>query len=253
MSIAIYEETKKDIDQAYVSKNTSKIEKETRFILNQLIVTILSVFKDRVKGISIDQLDVKASYIFSEKNRISLLYWLNRFHQLALPISDLEFGKLKIDIEYWYYEIGGKEMNFEYNETYLIKPSQAAEQLGISTVTLNKYMKQGFECVDTTNHHKIPKHAVEVWKDPIYAIKMQMLAQKKKIQNQTSQERIQEINEELLNFQMKYKVKTLHEAFQDYNIDAMDDPSEYYEWRDLEEEKEELITKLIENSSLETK
>ena len=45
----------------------------------------------------------------------------------------------------------------------------------------------------------------------------------------------------------------LHEAFQDYNIDAMDDPSEYYEWRDLEEKKEELITKLIENSSLEPK
>lgn len=57
----------------------------------------------------------------------------------------------------------------------------------------------------------------------------------------------------MLDFQIKYKVKMLHEAFQDYNIDAMDDPSEYYEWRDLEEEKEELITKLIENSSLEPK
>lgn len=63
-------------------------------------------------------------------------------------------------------------------------------------------MKRGFECVDTTNHHKIPKHAVEVWKDPIYTIKMQMLAQKKKIQNQTSEERIKKTYEELLDFQM---------------------------------------------------
>ena len=41
----------------------------------------------------------------------------------------------------------------------------------------------------------------------------------------------------------------LHEAFQDYNIDAMDAPSKYFEWRDLEEEK----TKLILDSSLEPK
>lgn len=245
MSVEIYEETKKDIDEAYRNKNTSKIEKETSFILNQLIVIMLSAFKDRVKGISIEQLDFKKPYVFSDKNWKSLSSWLDRFQELAFPILDLEFGKLKIDFEYWYYEIGGKEINFEYREAYLIKPSQASEKLGISTVTLNKYIKQGFECVDTTNHHKIPKHAIELWKDPVYSIKMQMLAQKKKILNQSPEERIKEINEELLEFQIKYKAKSFHEAFNGIDVEVMDDPSEYYEWRDLEEEKEELIAKLI--------
>ncbi|MGD6796288.1 DNA-binding protein [Metabacillus indicus] len=249
MSVAIYEETKKDIDEAYRNKNTSKIEKETSFILNQLIVTMTNHFQDRLNRITIGRLDFKKPYIFSNKNWQSLSSWLNRFQELAFPISDLEFGKLKIDFEYWYYEIGGKEVTFEYRESYLLKPSEASEQLGISTVTLNKYIKQGFECVDTRSHHKIPKHAVEVFKDPVYAIKMQMLAQKKKIENQSPEERIIEINEELLEFQKKYKKKSWKEAFNGYEVNVMDDPSEYYEWRDLEEEKESLITKLIEDNN----
>lgn len=248
MSVAMYEETKKDIDEAYRSKNTSKVEKETTFILNQLIVSMLRFFKDRVKGFSMDDLDFKPSYLFSEENRKNLLAWLKRFQELTPPVSNLEFGKLKIDLEHWYYELGGTELHFIYHESYLLTPSEAAKQLGISTVTLNKYFKQGFECVDTTSHRKIPKHAVEIWKDPVYAIKMQMLAQKKKIKNQSPEERIKEINEELLEFQKKYKTKSSQEAFQACDIEAIDDPSDYYEWRDLEEEKEYFMEKIFEEN-----
>lgn len=253
MSSIIFEETKKDIEQAYHSKINSKIEKETKFIFDHLIVTIMSNFNDRVKGISIDTLDFNNSYVLSKMNWKKLTDWLNRFQELKYPISNLEFGKLKIDLEHWYYELGGKEIKFIYDAAYLITPSQASEKLGISNVTLNKYVKQGLECIDTTNHNKIPGHAIEIWKDPVYAMKQQMLVQKKKLRNQSSKERINEIDEELLEFKVKYKAKTVHEAFATYNIDIMDDPSEYYEWRDLEEEKENLLTKLIEDSSDEQK
>ncbi len=36
----------------------------------------------------------------------------------------------------------------------------------------------------------------------------------------------------------------MSQVFEGMNIDAMDDPTDYYEWRDLLEEEEEL-TKLI--------
>lgn len=41
-------------------------------------------------------------------------------------------------------------------------------------MTLNKHTKQSLEIVDTTSHRKIPKHAVELLKDPAYAIRMQI-------------------------------------------------------------------------------
>ncbi|KOP79561.1 hypothetical protein AMS59_06925 [Lysinibacillus sp. FJAT-14745] len=245
MSTAIYEETKKDIAEAYSSHNKSKIAKETSFIFNQLFVTMLSSFKDRLIGISIESLDFKEDYITSVKNHENLSEWLDRFYDLTLPLSDLEFGKLKIDFEYWYYQLGGKEIHFLYREDYLLKPNEVAKELGISTVTLNKYIKQGLECVDTKNHNKIPKHSIDIWKDSFYSIKMQMLYQEKKMRKQTPHDRIQEINQELLEFQLKYKKKKCDEAFIDCNINELDDPSDYFEWRDLEEEKETLISKLI--------
>lgn len=245
MSTAIYEETKKDIAEAYRSHNKTKIEKETSFIFNQLFVTMLSSFNDRLMGIHIEPLDFKEEYFLTVKNHENLSKWLNLFQTLTLPLSDFEFGKLKIDFEYWYYQLGGKEINFIYCKDYLLKPNQVAKELGVSTVTLNKYIKQGLECIDTTSHNKIPKHVVDIWKDPFYSIKMQMLYQEKKLRKQTPEDRIQEINQELLGFQIKYKAKKCYEAFDDCNIDSLDDPSDYYEWRDLEEEKEILVSKLI--------
>lgn len=248
MSTAVYEETIKDIAEAYRSKNKSKIEKETSFIFNQLFVTLVSSFKDRLIGIHIEPLDFEEKYIFSHKNQEKLAEWLERFHKLTIPISNLEFGKLKIDFEYWYYQLGGKDIHFIYRDDYLLKPSQVADQLSISTVTVNKYIKQGLECIDTKNHNKIPQHAVDLWNDPICSLKMQMLYQEKKIRKQSPQDRIQEIDQEILAFQIKYKTIKCQDFFKSSEIDFLDDPSDYYEWRDLEEEKDSLVLKLIGDS-----
>jgi|SRR5690625_719407 len=97
--------------------------------------------------------------------------------------------------------MGGEGINFEYQEEYLLTPKEAANQLGVSNVTLNKLIKQGLEIVDTTSHRKIPKHAVQLWKDPVYAIRMQMLLQEKKIKNQLPEERLKEAQEEITELQ----------------------------------------------------
>ncbi|TCP28858.1 hypothetical protein EV207_11594 [Scopulibacillus darangshiensis] len=249
MSQVIYKMTESNIDIAYREHNKFVIEKETDYILNKLITIMLSGFSDKLKGITFDKSGIQftADYLFSEKHRDNLFTWLKRMTTIEIPSLDLDFGKLKIDLENWYYQMGGENIHFEYHESYLLTPKEASEQLGVSKVTLNKYIKQGLECVDTTSHRKIPKYIIDIWKDPVYAIRLQMIAQEKKRRNQAPIERLKEINNELTEFQVKYKSASFQEAFKEFNGDSMDDPSDFYTWRDLEAEKQDIIQLLIQN------
>lgn len=243
MSKAIYELTTKSIDLGYREKNENLIEKETDFLLGKTVTIMSSLFSDKIKGITFDKYGIKfdSKLLLSEKHKKNLLKWANRLIEIERPSSDIEFGKLKVDFENWYYQLGGEEIHFEYHESYLLTPKEASEQLGISRVTLNKYIKQGLESVNTTAHNKIPKYVIELWKDPVYAIRMQMIAQEKKLRNQSPEERLEEILKEITLLQIKYKCFSFQEAFKDFNGDSMDDPTDYYSWRDLESEKEEII------------
>ncbi|MFA9560605.1 DNA-binding protein [Evansella sp. AB-rgal1] len=246
MSLAVFEETEKDIEQAYEQKSKTKIEKETSYVLSQIVVILMSAFKDRLKRITFDSRDIHfdEKFLFSDKNRLALLKWLRRLMTLEIPATDAEFGKLKLDLEQWYYQIGGKDITFDYVESYLLTTSETAELLGVSTVTVNKYMKRGLEQVNTNSHNKIPKHVVPLWKDPVYSIKMQMLYQEKKIRNQSPEERLKEVISELLDFQIKYEADTLEEAFPIVNGDDIDGLPDYYEWEALEEEYQQLKKEL---------
>ncbi len=253
MSITLLEQTKIDIEEAYENDNLIKMEKETLFVFGQVFHLMLSVFSDRLKGITFskDGNEFDEDFLSSKKNMQNLLKILKCITSMKLPASDLNFGKLKIDVERWYNELGGEEMHFEYHEQYLLTPKEAAKQLNISTVTLNKYVKQGFEVMDTTSHHKVPKHAVLLWQDPVYAIRMQMLAQEKKLRHQTPEERLKELLDEITELQNQYNVKTISEAFTKYEIidlDLLDDPADFRKWADLEEEKEMLMKEMIEGS-----
>jgi len=246
MSQVIYEITEKNIEVAYDEHNEHVIEKETDYILGKIVTIMLGIFSDKLKGITFDKKGIQfnAAYLLSDKHRKNLLKWIKRIMAIETPPSDLDFGKLKIDLENWYYQLGGEGIHFEYEEDYLLTPKEASEQLGISRVTLNKYIQQGLECVDTTSHRKIPKYSIDIWKDPVYSIRLQMIAQEKKRLNQSPAERLQEISGELTELVVKYKSATYQEAFRDYDGDSMDDPTDYYTWRDLEEEKKEIIESL---------
>lgn len=250
MSVALLDQTKDDIQEAYQANSLPKIEKETLYVFDRVVHFMLSAFRNRLKGITFEtsEFNFDEIYIRSNKNMESMYKTLEFISQIKLPVSDFDFGKMKVDMERWYYRMGGEGMYFEYLAEYLITPKEAAELLGISNVTLNRYMKQGLEAIDTTSHHKIPKHAVALWQDPVYAIHMQMLAQEKKLQNQTLEERLKDVLEEITELQKEYKAKTISKALAKNkidDIDALDDPSDFRKWKDLEEEKDELIKELI--------
>lgn len=241
MSLAVYEETEKEIDLAYKLQNRPKIEKETSYILNQLIVIMMNTFKDRLKSITFDSHDLYFDDVFitSEENRNALLNWLKRIVGMDYSIGDYEFGKLKVDIEEWFYQIGGRDIIFEYQDSYLLKPKEAAELLGVSAVTLNKYVKRGFEYIPNSSQNRIPKHMIYLWKDPVYCLKVQMLFQEKKLRNQKPEERLIEVMKEIVEFQMKYRAETSKEAFPVLDGNTMD-LQDFYEWEGLEEELQDL-------------
>ncbi|WP_373894905.1 helix-turn-helix domain-containing protein [Virgibacillus sp. CBA3643] len=243
MSNEIYELTNENINQGYRDHELPIIEKETDYIMGKIVTVLLSMFPDKIVGIALDKYGIKfdGNYLLSEKHQKNLKTWLQRLAQTKLPSSDMDFGKLKVDLEHWYYQMGGDEVQFSYPSSYLLTPKEASDHLGVSRVTLNKYIQQGLEVVDTNSHRKIPKYTVELWEDPVYAIRMQMNAQEKKLRNQSPAERLEELNYEITQLEIKYKSGSVKEAFAAYDGDSMDDPSDYYLWRDLETEKKEIM------------
>ncbi|MEK5400463.1 DNA-binding protein [Paenibacillus sp. FSL K6-2859] len=243
MSKALFDLTQQQINMGYEERNEGIIEKETEFLFNMIYKTFLVAFSDKVIGIKMDMqvLSLSQNYLFSDEHKGNLMKWLNRFSQMEHPASDLDFGKLKIDFEIWYTQLGGQNIEFVFSSNYLLTTSQAAKALNISQVTVQKYIKQGLDCVNTEKHRKIPKYAIELLKDPIYGLRMQILAQEKKKGTKSKEERAKEIALELMELQLKYKAKTIKEAFADYDGDEMDDPTDYHRWLDLDEELAEIM------------
>ncbi|WP_051318381.1 hypothetical protein [Cohnella thermotolerans] len=121
MSQAVFELTKQQVEIGYKKKDEQILEKETDYIFSKIVTTILSLFPDKIKGIQFDRqsLALTNEILFSEKHKKNLFKWLNRLIHLDSPCSDLEFGKLKIDFEHWYYELSGEHIEFIYEDSYL--------------------------------------------------------------------------------------------------------------------------------------
>ncbi|MGR6545716.1 DNA-binding protein [Paenibacillus tundrae] len=242
MSKGIYEYSHRQIELAFEEKDELYIEKETDYIFSKILVLLTTLFSDKLVGIKISNEEFKYTneYLFSSKHKKNLVKWLDRVQSVQFPASDMDFGKLKVDFETWYYDLGGTSIEFIYHEDYLLKPMEAADMLGISKVTLNKYIKQGLECLDNGSQNKIPKHAVELMSDPVYSIRMQMNYQKKQILEQSPEDRMKEINEEITDLQLKYGKKTYQEAF-GMDESELEDPIDLYRWKDLVEEMDEIL------------
>ena len=205
MSLAIYEATKNQIQYGFDNKAEPIIEKETHFIFDKLIMVLITMSADKVKSINMDRdvlSMVKSAYLFTSEHYSNLMNWLERLAHIEYPISDLDFGKLKIDFEHWYYELGGTSIQFDYHSSYLLTPQEMADSLGVSKVTISKYAKQGMELVENGTQRKYPKYLIEIMSDPTYSFLMRMNFQSKKMRNQSPQERLLEINNEISAYQI---------------------------------------------------
>jgi len=243
MSSVVLEQIESNIELGYERQDEKMIETATDSVFKNVFFVMLQIFSDKIVSIKVDQylFTVPKEHLFSEKHKKNLYKWLKRLNEMNPPAADAEFGKWKIDFEYWYYQLGGEKIQFIYHDDYLLTPQQAADALGVSKVTVNKYVKQGLEYVDNKSHHRIPKYAIEMMKDPIYGIRMQQIAQQKKLREQSPEDRYHDIAQELADLKLKYGKQTIEEAFGTYDGDNMDDPTDFYRWKDLEEEMQEIF------------
>ncbi|MNW32974.1 Helix-turn-helix domain protein [compost metagenome] len=244
MNRTVYDYTHERIGYGFNEKNPVVIEKETDYILSKVLASFAIFFQDKVVGIKVsnEQFTYTAEYLLSPTHKKNLITWLDRVYEINSPVSELDFGKWKIDLDTWYYELGGVSIEYIYHDDYLLTASEAADLLGISKVTLRKYVNQGLECQDNNgSHKKIPKHAVELMRDAVYAIRMQMNYQTKKKLVQTPQERLIEIIQEVAELQIQYGKRTYQEAFEGMAEGDLEDPIDYYRWEALTEEMDEIL------------
>ncbi|WP_353949063.1 DNA-binding protein [Sporolactobacillus sp. Y61] len=246
MPSAILDKTKEEIKHGIDHREADAVYEGLEGVFSTLILKFQHIFSNKILSINVDTQEMIDSfknyrYTMQVQKLDMLIDWVNRFAISHPDVSDLEFGKLKIDLEFLFLEFGGKHIIFEYKEDYLLTPKETADQLNISRVTFNKYVRNGLETAHTAQHKKVPKFAVELWNNPAYSLKMQMIYQKKKSISQSPHDRLIEINEEIKKLQAKYSCEHFSEAFKGYNGDEMDDTTDYWHWRDLEEERSEIL------------
>lgn len=115
---------------------------------------------------------------------------------------------------------------------------QTQNELGLSEKMLKRYINQGL----TVQDQMIPRYAIEIMKkDPAYSIRMQNEYQVEKLKKQTLGERMQEIEEEIAEFEDEFggRFKEIFKHLSAEQIE-MDDDIDLIRWRDLEEELQEI-------------
>jgi predicted DNA-binding transcriptional regulator AlpA len=130
----------------------------------------------------------------------------------------------------------------------LVDISDAADYLGVSRTTLYKYIERGLETVGEKNNQKIPRFMLEAWKNPEIAFQMQWLAQLKRTREQTVEQRLDDVNKQIAEFEKKFggSFYFLFSNMTDQELDAHPEAVDLHDWRELETEKQELLGRLRE-------
>ncbi|MEC0136706.1 hypothetical protein P4H94_07380 [Paenibacillus macerans] len=117
---------------------------------------------------------------------------------------------------------------------------EAMVELGLSEKILRRYIRRGLIMHDD----KIPRYAVGLMKDPVYGFLMQWEYQQHKLENQTREERLENIRERIAEFEEDYggRFEELFGHLSYKDIDFLDDSTDtdVMIWKELIEELREL-------------
>ncbi|WP_411348915.1 helix-turn-helix domain-containing protein [Paenibacillus sp. WLX2291] len=242
-----FQQLSSSLEQAIEAKNLSVIENETTLVFFTIFQVFMRTFADHIQYIKgdLDVLRLDPQYILSKDHADQLQQWLQRLDSPE-ALTDSNFGKLKLDLEEWYYKVGGQQLMIGYEQAYLLNIAETCELLGVSKPTLYKYIQNGLECLDTSNQKKIPRFAVELWKhEPLYMLKMQRNFQIRQLRNMSVQDRFKEVSSEITELELKYGdfITKFGHCHGD-DLEDWDEANDYNLWKDLLEEKEELLLTL---------
>lgn len=256
MSQAVALKTEKIIDEAMQNKNSDIIEKETLFILQNIVLNLPEAFSNFLKYVKPVKMTIKQEpeFLFNQEHVDILKSWLKKPNIVDLtlekkvgndsPESLLEFAESKFEFDNWFYEITNSGvLEYVYTPEHLISVKEAAEELKVSRQMVYKYIDRGLECVETDSGKRIPKSAIELWKDPEKAFEVQWVYQVRQNRIQTPQQKLQLVREQIEEFEEKYK-GTFEGVFGDANkttADSEKNSIDYLDWLELEIEKKELL------------
>lgn len=151
------------------------------------------------------------------------------------------FGVAKFYLNCFFFEVTESGLLvYGYVDNHLVTPSKAGEILGVERQTINKYTRYGLEMLDTNKHKKIPLDALSLWKDPVWATRLQGIGQKFKQRNQSLKQYLEELYEELHHIETNHN-QTLDQTFKEIiggEVDAEDSIHffEYNNWKNLLQE-----------------
>lgn len=151
------------------------------------------------------------------------------------------FAKAKYLLEKVFLDLTEQgKLEYTYKKEALLTSKELQEKLTISSSTVSRYVEHGLEIVPGYGHRTYPKHNVFYWSNGVWASRIQSLHQTFRLRNRTKEDVIEEIKGEIAKFEEKYKGKFA--AVFGHVVDpyTLDEPDDYFSWRDFLEELKEL-------------
>ena len=247
MSTAILEMTEYQIDRAVESRNVQLMEKETLFVLNNLVASVNEVYSatfDFVKAERV-RLKVEPQVVFASDYVNDLKGMLD--YSARIYAKSVDAAEIKVKLDSWFYDVTDHGfLVYGYNHASLVSMTEAASYLGISRSMVYKYVERGLEVVGAKGSQKIPRVVLEAWKNPAYAVQMQWNYQVKKARTQTTAQRLDTIQRQIGEFERTYR-GTFQQRFGRLSAETIDgraDAVDIHDWKDFEDEKQRLLDSL---------
>jgi len=249
MTLKLAEE---QIAQAISEQDVVRYEKELLFLMNNLAVSMSEVYDDILHYVMPKKVkfNLKPDVIINAE----LTTLLKEMMDISLKIHEekMDFNNVKIKFDTWFYQITSEgRLVFDYDLKELMSITQASKELGVSRQMIYKYIDRGLEAVGEKGQQKIPKHAIEAWKNPVMAFQIQWNYQMKRIRRQTVDERIEMINEQIHEYEVQFgdNFYKLFGNYTDQDIDYSAESVDIFDWKELEEEKRNLLIRRKEDKN----
>ncbi|MGZ4032308.1 MAG: helix-turn-helix domain-containing protein [Tumebacillaceae bacterium] len=247
MSTEVWTLTEKTINRAFEQHDAALLEKETMFVMNNIVCAISEIYSNilyaikpvRVRLKRTPELLFKEDYLASLKK---ILVLSERLHR-----EQIDFAEAKLHFDVWFYQVttDGVVMT-DYKSDSLVSITEAAEVLGVSRAMIYKYMDRGLETVGEKGSQKIPRFILEAWKNPALAFKIQWIHGVKRARTQSDEEKLEFINKQIFDFEKEYQ-GTFHHLFghlSNEEIDTMAEAVDITDWKHLEDRKRQLLQRL---------
>jgi hypothetical protein len=155
------------------------------------------------------------------------------------------FAKTKYYLDKFFFNITERgNLLYSYKNSYLISSSVITQGANISRATLSRRVQEGFECVKEAGHNSYPKHNLFYMKNSLWTSRIKSLQESYRVRNQTKQQLIYNIKEEIKKYEKQYDGSFEH-VFKNVlngkmDVYELDEPDDFKDWKDLIQELQEL-------------